>query len=270
MPVLRSIIHFFLISTLTLASYSFAYSDSSKSTPQSETSQSILGGDSDETVSLYQLNYALLGSDTAKTFISVKFRPFTETPFYLTYSNLLLWDIFKSSSPYRDANFIMEAFYRRYPGSDICSAIDIGAWHNSNGMDEEESRAWERAFIRFNLRRELKWISLIGSTSFYAGIRTSSNNGDISDYLGFWDLSLVMRPSFAELLKDLDFQWIYNSGDHGNPFRHGSHTIGISYGFTKWRVRPYIYVQYFVGYGEVMLDYNRSTEEIRGGFAFHY
>lgn len=253
-----------------MSSQTFADNDSSAKKNERDNNQLIIGGEGDEAVSLYQLSYAVIGSDTAKTLISVKFRPFVEKSFYLAYANLLLWDIYKNSSPYKDINFIIEAFYRYIPDSGAIKAIDMGYLHTSNGKDEEESRAWERAFIRFNLGHESEDMTLIGASNFYMSLRTGSNNGDINDYIGFWDLSIVLKPKSYDLLRNLDIQWTYTSGDNGNPFRNGSHMVGMAYGFNKWRIRPYLYLQYFVGYGETMIDYNKSSEEVRAGFAFHY
>lgn len=33
---------------------------------------------------------------------------------------------------------------------------------------------------------------------------------------------------------------------------------------------PYWYLQYFNGYGEYILDYNKKVEELRIGIAFYY
>ena len=60
------------------------------------------------------------------------------------------------------------------------------------------------------------------------------------------------------------------SGDNGVLFDNGHYTIDFLYRMKSQEFNPYWYLQYFSGYGQYILDYNKKVEELRIGVAFYY
>ncbi len=235
----------------------------------------VIGTKYTEKFSLHnKLNYAIVGENDAKLQFSFKYRLVDDFNLYLVYGNLIFWDIYKSSQPYRDINFNPEVFYRIPGWSKGPFSIDLGYWHNSNGKDQEESRSWDRLYLRFNTYIKYKGIEFYWMTTAYKNTGTGVNNNDIRKYLGFWETAIYATRLLGNNKENLDLEFILKSGEDGRPFAFqkdkGSILIGAKFTLGIPRMNPYFYIQYFNGYGESLLDYDKRTKEIRAGIAFFY
>lgn len=136
---------------------------------------------------MHKLNYAAIGADDAKVQTSFKYRMVAESNWYLAYSVVVGWDIYEPSLPFRDINFMPEVFYRWEPSGKNPYSVDVGYWHNSNGKDSKDSRAWDRAYVRTVLQGKIFGRNMVIVPSAYATIAESGKNEDIAEYLGNWD-----------------------------------------------------------------------------------
>lgn len=232
-----------------------------------------LGEARGESFSFHKLNYAVVGDMDLKLQYSFKYRFVQDVNFFASFTNFMLWEIFEESIPMTDNNFNPELFYRFVPDRSWLLSSDVGYWHLSNGQDDVESRGWDRLYARFNHIYEWKRIDMYSVTHiFFATLSKSRNNPDIHNYLGWWSVSFWIRNLFNYSSgESLDLELKLVSGDHGDPFDKGSTTVGLQYRVRAIpRFNPTLYLQYFNGYGEVILNYNKRAEELRGGFSWYY
>lgn len=176
---------------------------------------------------------------------------------YLFYTQKTMWNVFENSLPVRDLNFNpgigwSKPFFNkdRYVGK-----MTLLIEHESNGRDEEESRSWNK-------------ISLAGSVmidecimvhcKFWLPIIDGMNNKDILKYSGIyqhgvelatpdrkfiWDLTLVKRKGWNLSYNTiLEFSWRVSR-----------------------KANQYLFAQFYNGYGENLLDYNRYHSRLRVG-----
>ena len=94
---------------------------------------------------------------------------------------------------------------------------------------------------------------------------------DYSAYVGWWDATFWLRNVLGQKQSGLDLQYQRTAGQGGNPFKTGSNLVGLQYQFVGWdRVNPSIYLQWFSGYGEFMIDYFSYQNKFRGGISWFY
>ncbi|MDE7159689.1 MAG: phospholipase A [Muribaculaceae bacterium] len=221
---------------------------------------------------LYRDNYFVvgtaLGSKPTSTNSDVKFQisiaqrltkatlPWG-TFLFLMFTEKTMWNVFQNSMPMRDLNFnpgigLSKPFFSkgRYVGK-----MTLMIEHESNGRDGTDSRSWNR-------------ISLSGSTlvnknlmvhaKYWIPIVDGQNNRDLLKYSGIAQWG-------AEVYLD-DRRWIF-----GATFvkRQGwnlnfNTTLEASWLVSR-KVNQYLYLQYYNGYGECLLDYNQFHSRIRVG-----
>ncbi|PLY12392.1 MAG: hypothetical protein C0624_00925 [Desulfuromonas sp.] len=223
-----------------------------------------------DSVSLHRLNYAILGDRDAKMQFSFKFRLAKELPLYFAYSNMALWDIYETSSPFNDINFMPEFFYRFHGNNSWLISTDAGYIHTSNGKDGDLSRSWDRVALRINTAFTPGPMHLIWITALYAPLTTGGENKDIEDYLGYWETYCYLRGLLGSRSENLDLEFALHSGRNSTPFDRGNMTIGLKYRLPTDNFTPYLYAQYFYGYGETLLSYNDKESKFRAGLAFFY
>jgi outer membrane phospholipase A len=225
-----------------------------------------------EVLSLHKLNYAIVGGNDLKLQYSFKYRPVDEFDFFLAFTNYMLWDIYADSFPIIDNNFNPEAFYRFVDSDRWLVSADAGYVHLSNGTSGVQSRSVDRLFVRGHKTGKVVGRDFYATADAYLIIAEGENNPDYSDYLGFWDFTFWLKNVFKQKNEmGLDLQYQRTSGENGSLFTQGNNMIGLQYRFPNLpRFNPTFYVQWFNGYGEVILDYNKSHEELRGGISWYY
>lgn len=239
--------------------------------PRESLKELVIYTRSEGNLSLYnKLNYITLGGNDAKLQFSFKYRPVDSFNLFFAYTNLIIWDVFEDSQPYRDINFTPEVFYRFENGRTGPLSFDVGYWHSSNGQDGADSRTWDRFSLRFNALLNVRDIDFYWLTSFYQTASKGHQNEDISQYLGFWETSLYASRILGRHEENLDLQIVIRSGEHGDFYHRGSVELGAKYRLNIVRWDPYLYLQYFKGYAETLLHYNQENEELRAGLAFFY
>lgn len=183
------------------------------------------------------------------------------------YTQTSLWDLHSDSKPFRDTSYRPSLFYRAVweglPDSRHRWQLDGGFEHESNGRNLEASRSINIAFAK------LDWRHKLGEGDYQFGVAPKvwayidrQDNADIQRYRGFFDLGLrVGREAGWQLAATL---------------RRGKAGVGSSQLDLTWPlgrsilsdVGAYLHLQYFDGYGQTLLDYNRPTGPLlRVGFS---
>ncbi len=178
------------------------------------------------------------------------FAAYTQRSFWQVYDDIL-------SSPFRETNYEPELFMKFDTDFNALGfnlrAFVIGINHQSNGRSGARSlsRSWNRIYTDFILQRG----SLaVGLKTWYRIPEKKENddNSDITDYLGNGELFGAYK------IKQHVFSFMFRNNLRLNGNK-GAAELGWSYPISK---NLKVYVQYFVGYGESLVDYNYESNRI--------
>jgi len=188
------------------------------------------------------------------------------TAIYAAYSQTSFWQSYNSSvfgsdasAPFRETDYEPEIgldWTTDYHLAGLTfKKVRFSVIHQSNGQGGARSRSWNRlvlgtAFERGRFAAGLKaWYRIPESAA-------SDDNPDITNYLGHGELLMAYKWDKQTLSATLR-----NNLRHKNK---GSIQLDYSFPLTR-RIKGY--VQYFNGYGESLIDYNRSISRIGIGIA---
>lgn len=220
---------------------------------------------------LYKDNYFIFGpslNHPNKTNTNIKFQisiaqRLTKTVLpwgtylYLFYSQKCFWNVLENSMPMTDLNFnpgigITKPLYvkNRYIGK-----ATLMIEHESNGRDSIQSRSWNKISLAANVMIDK---CLLVHGKIWLPIVDGMNNKDILHYCGIYQAGVqIFSPNqrfsgSVMLTKRLGKFFNYNT------------VIELSYRFFK-RDNQYFFLQYYNGYGEGLLEYNKFHNQIRVG-----
>lgn len=214
---------------------------------------------------LYPATYsdAYHGGKTEVLFaISLKLRVFS-LPLYLGYSQKSFFQAYNGgdSKPFRENDFNPELFYRFIPADRerwFHLGADVGLEHESNGQRLPDSRSWNRIYIA-PFRAQGKslvywkwWYRIPEDKSRPRDDPKRDDNPDIQDYYGYSELH-VEQQFFGDQLAHLMFRY--------NPVR-GRGAVNLQYSIPGPGNNFFWSLYVWNGYGESLLDYNRSITRV--------
>jgi len=202
------------------------------------------------------------GSKTEVMFqISAKQKLFG-TNLYFAYTQKSLWQAFnkKDSSPFYETDYNPELFYRWTPDPIKFNhwGADGGFEHESNGQALPGSRSWNRLYIapfwaKGKTLVYLKlWYRLPEKAKTSPTDASGDDNPDIQDYLGHFELQ-VQRQFFGDQLAHVSLRENPRTGKGSVMFNYSIPAKGGSFFYG-------LYV--FNGYGDSLIDYNRSVTRV--------
>jgi outer membrane phospholipase A len=181
---------------------------------------------------------------------------------YFGYTQTAIWNLSADSVPFRDISFQPQLFYY-VEDTGVKSplftrmGVAAGIGHESNGKGGDESRAINIVFVRPTWEfGNLNDNHLTLSPKFYYYL-SKSGNQDIADYRGYADFLIKYgSPDGWQLATTLR---------KGTKHWYGSVDANLTYPLAKlvgsaWG--GYLFVSYFNGYGEDILDYNQRRHWI--------
>jgi phospholipase A1/A2 len=188
---------------------------------------------------------------------------------YFGYTQISFWQSYdkNNSAPFRETNYNPEFFYRsrRYPIQGGRLGADIGFEHESNGQKPPISRSWNLFYIspyyyqsKFLLYLKFRY-RVPEEKKKYEGSAVGDDNPDITDYLGYNDLHLFWRL-YRDHQLHLTLRGNLNTGK-------GCVSLNYSFLLPTGKV-SYLNIRIFHGYGESLVDYNRSITRIGAGLMF--
>lgn len=204
----------------------------------------------------------------AKFQISFK-RPFAtdlfgnNTSIYFAYSQVSWWQVWDgdNSRPFRESNYNPEIFIQiPHKEHTFIRWWRAGYEHESNGESVAKSNSWDRAYAAVgskyeNLTFSYKlWWRFIERSKKDESDPKGDDNPDIHRYYGFSEL----KANWLNGKNEVAFV-----GRRGT--RHGSFEISYNREIPK---EIYLYIQYFNGYGESLIDYNQRVNKIGFGIMF--
>jgi phospholipase A1 len=181
----------------------------------------------------------------------------------VAYTNRSFWQAYNSdiSRPFRETNHEPELIFSWQPQNKWVDYFSLAINHQSNGQTSSMSRSWNRVIAQ---------VASVSSTGIYSTRiwwrlpeeskadpfdPADNDNPDIDDYMG-----------------NGEFTYIYVMGNHNistmlrnnlNPDKNrGAIEVGWTFPLNR-KIKGF--VQYFNGYGESLIDYNRYQERIGVG-----
>lgn len=221
----------------------------------------------------YRPSYFLYGNPDSKLQVSFKVQLLERYRVYFAYSQLMFWELREDSKPFRDLNFNPELFYRYIRTEESNWHVDLGMEHESNGRGGDDSRSWNRTFVRYSFKiKGMEEPELYFDTKFWFAPTSSFDvtNFDIQRYRGFWEIYLTATNFLGGAFDrhDLSFR-LYPGGPSGtDPLRGGQELTFRFVGAFKPLALPMLTLQLFNGYGENLLDYKRRRTIFRVGIGF--
>lgn len=204
----------------------------------------------------FKFKLADLGDKTAAT---------TLNSLQLGYTERSLWDVSSVSSPFYDTSYMPELFWEwiRFPARKqrglSWNGFQLGVKHESNGKGGDDSRSVNTAYLRIPFfAGPVDGWHLILFPEVWAYLGTGE---DIAEYRGYGQL----RGSFGQAKGPL----LAFAAMAGKGLHHGSVQLGITYPVHVRFLGSSVFVlaQYFNGYGESILSYDRKSESLRVGIA---
>ena len=233
-------------------------------------------------VSVYEPVYFIVGGDdglNAKFQISLRFRLFDDhgrlarklpwiDDLYLSFSQTALWDLGELSKPFKDSSYRPRLFYAnydlaRYFDGNLRVGVETGVGHESNGKEGDESRSFNMLYAR----PTLSFGDPDGLRAYFAPLVhnyiADDDNAQLKDYRGYVDWLFGVGSKGG-----LDFWGVLRKGERSD---YGSIELNASYPLSKLSggdLTGWLMLQYFNGYGESLLDYDRKLDsQLRLGIA---
>ncbi|MCB0327392.1 MAG: phospholipase A [Bdellovibrionales bacterium] len=213
---------------------------------------------------LHKDNYLLGGLDTLdrsssvvfKYQISGKFRVLL-SQLYLAYTQRSFMAVNKDSFPFYDHNFEPEIFYNFIePTYDWFEGFQIGVSHQSNGKDGEDSKSWNRIYLKGFFQKGLFYFR----PSFWFPFASDpglNNQKSMSEYLGIVSLESGYRWRNRTELSVL--------GRIGYEFNKGGVQVDFSMP-TGWfkkilgdNEHSRVWTQLWCGYGESLIGFDQLS-----------
>lgn len=226
--------------------------------------------DAESSFGIYRDNYFITGvpinkridkyNSDVKFQISIRQRltktilPFN-TFLMLTYTQKSFWDVYADSSPFRDSNFNPGLMLAKpiVQHNKLKGMAYLAFEHESNGKDSIYSRSWNYFVLSgtylFNSR-----LSIHGKVW---GGWLSDDNSDLYDYKGFGMVGINYRSPNERLILSAFVNprkqiWKVNT------------QMEASYRLTP-KSNQFIFVQWYQGYAENLLEYDRYASMLRVG-----
>ncbi|MBE3021994.1 phospholipase A [Campylobacter sp. 7477a] len=237
--------------------------------PKDDEIQNILG------LRLYHLNYLLPVSysqnkpTNGKSRFETKFQFSVQKPLMtnafklnetlgIAYTQTSWWQTSSDSAPFRESNYKPEIYIDFDTQNSLkmlnISNIRAGLLHESNGKDKENSRSWNRLYAQ--ARFDLGTLSV--TPRIWSIVGDTNDNKNIENYIGVGDVNF----SFA--FKDHILNTMIRNNLHFDKTNRGA--AQFDWLFPIFSTGIYGYVQFFTGYGESLIDYNKHTNKIAVGF----
>lgn len=178
---------------------------------------------------------------------------------YLTYRQKSFWDVYQESAPFTESNYnpgigFVKPFFKN---NVMNKGVFFQFEHQSNGREAEFSRSWNFLSLTFLYMHQDNWQFMLKA---WAPIGPLKDNPDLTDYIGFHESKISFMPNPRLILEGefrKAFSWDWK----------GSAKFTVSYKLDK-DSNQYIYAQYYVGYAESLIEYDRNVSMIRVGIGF--
>lgn len=179
------------------------------------------------------------------------------TYLYLFYTQKCFWNILENSMPMTDLNFnpgigITKPLFvkNRYIGK-----MTLMVEHESNGRDSIWSRSWNRVALAANI---MVTRNLMVHGKIWYPIVDGMNNKDIVNYCGFFQFGAQVLSNSKRFMGGITV--VKHKGWNMNS----NVIVDLAFRLFK-KENQYLYLQFYNGYGEGLLEYNKFHSQLRLG-----
>jgi phospholipase A1/A2 len=191
---------------------------------------------------------------------------------WAAYTQRSFWQLYNApdSRPFREHNYEPEVLLNFRTGCDLnwlkSRFINVGINHQSNGQSDPLSRSWNRFVANFGFEDKSGNLALILKTWYRIPESAAhDDNRDIEDYLGYgeiWAYYFIKSSSYWDGTRF--GAMVRNNFSFGR--NRGALQLEASCPLRYWSIslleHVSLYIQYFNGYGESMLDYDHNINRI--------
>lgn len=228
------------------------------------------------TLSAMGLNTENVDNIEAKYQISVKLPMYVEdkvtSGLYLGFTAVSFWQVYNGevSKPFRETNYEPEMFYSwrnelTFAGYKF-NQIRLGLSHQSNGQSGLRSRSWNRLFSSAMFSDDKyfyyikAWYRFDEDEKEHPFDAVGDDNPDITSFMGHIELG------YGTQIGDVGVTTRIRNNLKTSKNR-GSIELNLSYPISE---KYDILLQYFNGYGDSLIDYNRHQERIGLGIQLRF
>ena len=187
--------------------------------------------------------------------------------FYFGYSQTSFIDLDAPSDAFLDNSFKPELLFSQRnlvskPTAWLSQlGLEAGIQHQSNGDSGADSRSLNLVYAKPILTfGDIADYRFTAAPKVWVYVGKLNENPDIADYWGYFDLELKFGK-----IEGLELRSNWRQGSEGGRLQ-----VDLTYPFSvlcAGNCNGYFQVQYFTGYGETLLNYNRKDSQLRIGFA---
>lgn len=183
------------------------------------------------------------------------------TYLYLYYTQKVFWSVLENSMPMTDLNFNPGIGLAKpiFVKGRFLGKVTLTLEHESNGRDSIQSRSWNKVSFGGSIMVDP---NLMVYGKFWIPIVDGQNNKDILKYSGIFQVGWDWRSTNRRLGASM------NLVKRKTKFFQGMFDYNLTAEFS-WRLskdaNQFLFVQYYTGYGEGLLDYNKYHSMLRVG-----
>ena len=180
-----------------------------------------------------------------------------DTYLFIQYTQKAFWNVFQESLPMKDLNFNpgiglghLIVYHNKYIGKGY-----LMLEHESNGKDSTASRSWNKVTFAVAITLSPNWEAQFKT---WIPIVDGENNKDLLKYNGIFQVAANYRTDNRR----------FNCGvilTKRKTWTSLNTQVELSYKFNN-NENQYFFLQYYNGYGENLLEYNKFKSMIRIGF----
>ena len=190
----------------------------------------------------------------------------TNADLWFGYTQQMHWQVYNKSNsrPFRATDYEPEIFLTqpvtaKLPFNGRLRMLGVGAIHHSNGQSDPLSRSWNRLYLMGGA----EWGNLSVIPRVWMHVKDDnssipSDNPDITDYYGHGDIKVLYDFGQGRAL----------SGTGRYNFKQNNGALQLDY-TQPLSEDVYGFLQLFHGYGESIIDYNKSTTAIGLGIGLN-
>lgn len=179
------------------------------------------------------------------------------TYLYLFYTQKVFWNVLEDSMPMTDLNFNPGVGLTKplFVKNRFIGKLSLVLEHESNGRDGEESRSWNRLSFGGSIMVDPNFVV---SGKFWIPIIDGENNRDILKYCGIYQVGWQVLSTDRKLSLGVTLTRRAKGLFNYNTCVEAA---------WRWSTKSnqYLFIQFYNGYGEGLLDYNVYTSQIRAG-----
>ncbi len=180
-----------------------------------------------------------------------------DTYLFIHFTQTTIWNIVEESMPVRDLNFNpgvglghLIIYKNRYIGE-----ARLMLEHESNGKDGINSRSWNKVSLGANLMFHK---NMDAQLKLWVPVIDSDYNRDIMKYNGIGHFGIHYHSNDNRFIFGVLSTWRTNSFSFNTQ-------CDLSFKIHN-NENQYLFIQYYNGYGENLLDYNKYKSVVRIGF----